>query len=109
MDIPQEVLGIMTDQDKQEYEIWQELLNSRGYKLLLEFLEDGAEAVDAVIQNAHSWDAYVFARGQKDGLYRTLNLEAILDAKIESLAEQLAEAEDDDQTYDELAVNLDLE
>jgi hypothetical protein len=110
MDIPQSVLASLTDQDKQEYEIWQELLNSRGFLLLTEFLKDGAESTKAVIDNANNWDAYVFARGQRDGLDRVLNLQAILDAKIESIAEELDELDpEDESTYDELTVNLQLD
>jgi hypothetical protein len=111
MQIPQQVLGSLTDTDKQEYEIWQELLNSRGYRLLVDFLSEQQASTQSVIDNANTWDAYVYARGQRDGLGNVLNLEAILEAKIEQVAEELEEIaeEESDTVSDDLSVNLNLE
>jgi hypothetical protein len=108
MQIPQEVLGTLSDTDKQEYEIWQELLNSRGYALLVDFLKDTSESNQGVINNANSWDAYVYARGQRDGLGQVLNLELILNAKVESIAEELAEIAEQESSVEDIEINLGL-
>lgn len=76
----------LTDEEKQEFEIWQELLESRGYKALTQFLQGQYDSLHAVIQNPNSWDEHVYARGQRDGLNLVLNLEAILEARVQELS-----------------------
>ena len=81
MDIKQEHHALLSGEDKQEFEIWEELLNHRGYALLHEFLSGHNDSCAAVIQNPGTWDNHNYARGYRDALALVLNLEAILEAK----------------------------
>lgn len=76
----------LSDEEKEEFEIWVELLESRGYKALVQFLSGQYESLHSVIQNPNSWDEHVYARGQRDGLNLVLNLEAILEARVQELS-----------------------
>lgn len=86
----------LSDAEKQEFEIWNELLESRGYAALVEFLSGSYESIYATLQNPSSWDQHVYARGQRDALNLVLNLEGILEARIQELsaAEDVAEFEE---------------
>lgn len=108
MHIEEKALGILSDTDKQEFEVWQELLNSRGYKLLIEFLTEQDNSVQAVLENAANWDAYVFARGQRAAVGLVLGLETLLEARIEGIVDQHVESEvlADANEYSDLEVNL---
>ena len=112
-DLSQEVLAALTTDDKQELEIWTELLESRGYRQLLLFLEGNFNSVKAVIENANSWDEYLYSRGGRDALNLVLNLETILATRMELVAEAKIEAEEVETTFadeiDEISVNLGLE
>ena len=110
MQIDDTVHASLTDADKQELEIWQELLDSRGFAQLQKMLAEQSESIQQVIANANNWDAYVYARGQRDSLSLVTNLEAILEHKVNSIAETMQdEAEQSlSDTIDELSVNLDL-
>jgi len=107
MHIDQDAARILTDGEKQEYEVWQELLDSRGYKLLKEFLAESQVTTTSIIEHAGSWDQYLHARGQRDGLDLVLNLEALLESRIQSLVDiRTEERETASREYDELEVNL---
>jgi len=111
MDLSQDILAALTPEDKQELEIWEELLASRGYDLLVRFLTGNAESVAAIIENANNWDQYVYARGSRDALNLVLNLEEILAARLTQTAEENVEVAEDptlDQEFDEISVNLGL-
>lgn len=110
MHIEESILGILSDTDKQEFEVWQELLNSRGYKLLTEFLVEQDVGIQSTIENAANWDAYVFARGQRNVTSTILQLESILQSKIQTIVDDhVSEVlEDDPNEFDELEVNLGL-
>lgn len=111
MDLSQETLSALSADDKQELEIWTELLESRGFDLLVRFLQGNYDSNTQVIENAASWDGYVYARGARDALGLVLNLEQIIEARLKEAAEySLQEAtEDDEDTFDEISVNLGLE
>ena len=108
MDIKQEHHALLSGEDKQEFEIWEELLNHRGYALLHEFLSGHNDSCAAVIQNPGTWDNHNYARGYRDALALVLNLEAILEAKVVQIAEDILEAQSDEDELDEISVNLDL-
>lgn len=110
MDLSQDVLAALSAEDKQELEIWTELLESRGFDLLTRYLEGNAESNAQVIENAASWDAYVYARGARDALGLVLNLKEILESRLTQAAEErIEETTLDDDTFDEISVNLGLE
>ena len=108
MHLSQEILGALGEEDKQELEIWTELLESRGFELLKRFLSDNYESNKAVIDNAVNWDGYVYARGARDALNLVLNLQEILEARLTQTAEEtIEEAEHDlEAEFDEISVNL---
>jgi hypothetical protein len=108
MHINQDALGILSDADKQEFEVWQELLSSRGYKLLTEFLSEQQGGNQNVLENAANWDAYVYARGQRDALNSVLNLEQILEGKIQSIVDDHVDESllHESNEYSDLEVNL---
>ena len=111
-DLSQETLAALSTDDKQELEIWTELLESRGYKQLLLFLEGNFNSISTVIDNANNWDEYMYARGSRDALSLVLNLETILASRMELVAEAKIEADQVQTTHadeiDEIAVNLGL-
>lgn len=82
MRIESDILAKMSDGEKAEFAIWADLLESKGYELLCQFLSGNSDSVHAVIQNPSSWDEHVYARGQRDALNYVLNLEAILEARV---------------------------
>lgn len=90
MRIDSETLALMSDAERAEFAIWTELLESKGYEILCQFLTGQAESVHSIIQNPNNWDEHVYARGQRDALNYVLNLEAILEARI---AEKTVEAD----------------
>ena len=87
------VLQKMGPSEQAEFQMWESFLESDSYKLLCEFLGNQAESVHYVIQNPNSWDEHVYARGQRDALNLVLNLEAILEARVQ---EMVAEADEDE-------------
>ena len=102
MQISQETINRMDAGDQTEFQIWSELLESRGYSLLVEFLESQAESIHAILQNPNSWDEHLYNRGRRDALSQVLNLEAILEARV---AEIDAESVD---TVEDYEVELEL-
>lgn len=82
MRIDSEILAKMSEGEKAEFAIWAELLESKGYELLCQFLQGNSESVHAVIQNPSSWDEHVYARGKRDALNFVLNLETILENRV---------------------------
>lgn len=86
MQIDSNIHKKLSDSEKEEFEIWNELLESRGYEALVQFLSGQYESLHAVIQNPNSWDEHLYARGHRDGLNLVLNLEAILEARIQELS-----------------------
>lgn len=102
MQISQDTINRMEPGDQAEFQIWTELLESRGYKLLVEFLQGNAESVHAILQNPNSWDEHLYNRGRRDALLQVLNLEAILEARV---AEIDAESE---ETFEDYEVELEL-
>lgn len=102
MQISQDTINRMESGDQAEFQIWTELLESRGYKLLVEFLQGNAESVHAILQNPNSWDEHLYNRGRRDALLQVLNLEAILEARV---AEIDAESE---ETFEDYEVELEL-
>lgn len=108
MDLSEDILANLTQEDKQELEIWTELLESRGFELLRRFLQGNYDSNEQVIANAPTWDSYVYARGSRDALSLVLNLKEILEHRLTTAAEEQAEITEDD-TYDEISVNLGLE
>ncbi len=109
MFIDEESLGLLTDQDKEEFAIWEELLSSRGFALLKEFLEVRAESANSVIENAVSWEHYQYNRGGRDALALVLNLETTLEQKVQSMVDERREviAEQEDSVSD-IEINLGL-
>ena len=86
MQIDNQIHLQMSDAEKAEFEIWKELLESRGYAALLTFLSGQTDAIQATLENPSSWDHHVYARGQRDALNLVFNLEGILEARINELA-----------------------
>ena len=111
MQINESVHAALTDADKQELEIWEELLDSRGFAQLTQMLQEQMQSIQVGIEDAPNWDSYVYRRGQRDAYNVVLNLEALLEAKVESIAESLEEERQEslDQEHDEISVNLGLE
>lgn len=110
MDLAQEHLGVLTDAEKQEIEIWEELMASRGFEQLLRFLTPQQESVDATLANSATWDQYNYTRGFRDGLAQVLNLRNILEWKLEQVAvERMEELEErSDPISGDMSVNLDV-
>lgn len=109
MHLDQDVLKALSPEDKQELEIWEELIASRGYEQLRLLLSQQKESMEAIIQTAQNWDQYLYARGSRDGLNLVLNLEAILEDKLKAKAHEVEEIDEDlSEEYDEISVNLDL-
>lgn len=107
MNLSQDTLAMLSPEDKQELEIWNELLSSRGFELLIRYLQGNAESNAQVIENAANWDGYVYARGARDALNLVLNLQEILEARLNQTAEENVDLlEEDAEDYDEIAVNL---
>lgn len=96
MRIDNEVHAQMSATEKAEFAIWAELLDSRGYELLVQFLSGQAESVHNIIQNPNTWEEHVYARGQRDALNYVLNLEAILEARVAEMtaADEIEELEE---------------
>ena len=96
MRIDSDILAKMSDGEKAEFAIWADLLESKGYELLCQFLTGNAESVHAVIQNPNTWDEHVYARGQRDALNFVLNLETILENRVMEMhvAEDVEEFEE---------------
>jgi hypothetical protein len=109
MHITQDALGLLTETEKQEFEIWQELIDSRGYRQLIEYLQGHQKAVSLGIDHAPSWEDYLYNRGQRDAFNVVIQLPEILEAQIAAKQEAVEEAalEPEDE-YDEVAVNLGL-
>lgn len=99
MNIEQHTLLGMSDEEKAEYDIWTELLDSRGYNLLLQFLQGYMDNSQAVIQNPNSWDEHLYHRGQRDALTLVFQLEAILEARIAEMEAQLQESEEEENDF----------
>lgn len=110
MDLSQDVLAALGTDDKQELEIWEELLASRGFDLLVRYLKTNSESNDAAINNAANWDGYCYARGARDAFSLVLNLEEMLTHRLNQKAEELTEESDDalEDEIDEISVNLGL-
>jgi hypothetical protein len=96
MRIEAEALSLMSDAEKAEFAIWENLLNSEGYEILCQFLQGQAESVHNIIQNPNNWDEHVYARGQRDALNMVLNLESIIEARVAEMtvADDVAEFEE---------------
>lgn len=96
MRIDSDIHAHMSDSEKQEFAIWADLLESKGYELLVQFLSGQAESVHSAIQNPNSWEEHIYARGQRDALNMVLNLETILEARISemSVREEVEELEE---------------
>lgn len=110
MDLSESILGALSQDDKQELEIWNELLDSRGFNLLTRFLQGNADSNATVIENAATWDQYNYSRGARDALGLVLNLQEILEARLTQTAEDtIAEQSLEDDTFDEISVNLGLD
>jgi hypothetical protein len=90
MRIDNDTHSLLSDAEKAEFDLWGDLLESKGYAMLVQFLEGQGGSIQSVIDNPNSWDEHVYARGQRDALNWVLNLEAILEARI---AEKSIEAD----------------
>jgi hypothetical protein len=67
MRIDSEILAKMSEGEKAEFAIWAELLDSKGYELLCQFLQGNSDSVHAV---------------KRDALNFVLNLETILENRV---------------------------
>ena len=94
MRIEQHILNGMNPQEKAEYDIWEELLESRGFEILEQYLNGYLESNHAILQNPNSWDQHVYSRGFRDALLLVLNLEQILEAKVMETVASAEEEED---------------
>ena len=82
MRIDNDTHALLSDGEKAEFALWGELLESKGYAMLVQFLEGQGESIQAVIDNPNTWDEHVYARGKRDALNWVFNLEAILEARV---------------------------
>lgn len=76
------------------------LLESDGWDILLEDLEETLNSAITGLQNAQSWDNYNYLRGIRDGLTYATTLEKRMEDEFSQYAEELQTAQ---QAVDESA------
>ncbi len=91
MDLDQSQLAALTDQEKQELEIWEEFISSRGYAQFQKLILQELDNVTPSINNASTWDQYNYARGMRDAYSLAANIEAVIEHQLQSMTEDRLE------------------
>ncbi len=88
------LLNALPDALKERFNQLEAVLNSPGWKAIVEDLQEQLETANTTINNASSWDNYTYARGFRDALLQTIEIDKRIEADFTAVAEeQVAEAE----------------
>ena len=98
----EDVLKYLSNADKEELALWESLFDNGGWKLLIKAVQANHESALAVINNAHSWEAYVYNKGARDALETVLNLESSLEFAVQQKIDR-AKAGNDSDVIEEAA------
>jgi hypothetical protein len=96
----EDVLKLLSPQDKAELALWEELIASKGFALLLQTLTAQHASAVHVIQNAPAWEVYHYQRGIRDGLETILNLESSVEFAVQ---DKLEAARNSDDAFEQAA------
>lgn len=84
----------LTDSEKETYGQLQAVLGSPGWKVISRDLNDILEGLRGTLDNPPTWDAHVYARGVRDGLFQLIGLEERITLEFQNaVAQRELEAE----------------
>lgn len=108
MNLEQGTIAALTNEEKQELELWTELIESRGFNQLRELMEQEAQSNRDIIENAANWDQYVYARGKRDAIDILLNLQEIIEYRLSQMADERIESQrKQDEAVNPTEIDLD--